>query len=270
MRDSESERQREREIQIKNRERNSNYINMRNIKNNTAPRADEFGQETAGGRCSITSTHLGLIALIVLIVTLAIAIGLRVQGLQLNQEHLRHFTELDGKSHNLSSIRERMREDEGALCALLRKHTEFHCPSGWKLHNQNCYRFSIAKGDWDTAKRECESQNSHLIIINSQQEESFVIQSIPDRDASYLIGLTDRESEGNWEWVDGTPVSSPRWIQNEPDNWNNDEDCGVFRKHPRDNKFGWNDVPCSLELSFICEKGAPTCIEAAELAKYCP
>ncbi|XP_078061202.1 C-type lectin domain family 4 member E-like [Mustelus asterias] len=263
--EGESEGGRERETegdrQTQRMEPDGVYINTRGKnKDRTTPRADEFGQETAGGRCSITSTHLGRIALIVLIISLAIAIGLRVQEHQMRKDLL---LELDGKFQNASEIAR-------SLCRLLRNRSDSLCPSGWKLHNHSCYRFSIAKGNWDTAKRECESLNSHLLIINTDQEQNFAIKSMPNKNKQYFIGLTDRESEGNWKWVDGTPVSKSHWLKNQPDNWNGDEHCGTISKVDVEDVFGWNDVPCSMEFPFICEKLAPSSIGAAAFEKYCP
>ncbi|XP_078392498.1 C-type lectin domain family 4 member E-like isoform X2 [Cetorhinus maximus] len=196
-------------------EQDTDYMNMGHIKNNTtAPSEHKTGQGTAGGRRSITSTHLGIACLIVLIISLAIAIGLRVQVLKMNKEcggadplnrtlaiaH-RNLTELDGTFQKLF-------ETARSLCPMLRRCSESLCQSGWKVHNHHCYRFSTERVNWDSAKRQCESQNSHLIFINTEQEQNFIIKSIENNPGSHWIGLTDRESEGNWKWVDGSPV---RW-----------------------------------------------------------
>ncbi|XP_041036041.1 C-type lectin domain family 4 member E-like [Carcharodon carcharias] len=251
-------------------EQDTDYMNMRHIKNNTTPPSErETGQETAGGRISITSTHLGIACLIVLIISLAIAIGLRVQGLQMNKEcgcsvplnrtltfALWKLTELDGKLQKLS-------EAVLSLCSILGNYSESLCPSGWKIHNQHCYRFSTDTVNWDSAKQQCESQTSHLIIINTEQEQNFIKKSLESNPGDYWIGLTDRESEGNWKWVDGTPVSFTQWYQGKPNNWKGNENCALIRTS------GWNDYICSDHFPFICEKRALTCVEAADIEKYC-
>ncbi|XP_078393214.1 perlucin-like protein [Cetorhinus maximus] len=169
---------------------------------------------------------------------------------------LRNLTELDGMFQKLS-------ETARSLCPMLRSCSESPCPSGWKVHNHHCYKFSTHKVNWDSAKRHCESLNSHLIIINTKQEQDFIKKSIENNPGVSWIGLTDRESEGNWTWVDGTPVSFTRWGQGEPNNAEENENCAIIRR------ANWNDVRCTDQFRFICEKRALPCVEAADIEKYC-
>ncbi|XP_078394083.1 oxidized low-density lipoprotein receptor 1-like, partial [Cetorhinus maximus] len=183
-------------------EQDTDYMNIRHIKNNTTAPSEHDpeilyselnflpasgttkvrttgkpGQETVGGKRSKKSRCLIVVGLIVIICNFAIITGLTVQVLQMNKEHdaadplnrtlaiaLRNLTELDGKFQKLS-------ETARSLCPMLRICSESLCPSGWKVHNLHCYRFSTDKINWDSAKRQCESQNSHLIIINTEQEQ---------------------------------------------------------------------------------------------------
>ncbi|XP_078393937.1 CD209 antigen-like protein C isoform X3 [Cetorhinus maximus] len=241
-------------------EQDSDYMNTRNIKNNTtAPSERKTGQEPVGGRRSITSTHLGIACLIVLIISLVIAIGLRVQVLQMDK----NMTGLNGKIRNMSETLEQTLQDRRSFCAILRNYSESLCPNGWKVHNHHCYRFSMERVNWDSAKQQCESQNSHFIIINTEQEQNIIKKSIENNPGDYWIGLTDRESEGNWKWVDGTPVSFTRWEQGEPNNAAGNENCAIIRS------ADWNDVSCSDQFPFICEKKALPSVEAADIEKYC-
>ncbi|XP_078391963.1 CD209 antigen-like protein C [Cetorhinus maximus] len=241
-------------------EQDSDDMNMRYIKNNTtAPSERKTGQETAGGRRSITSTHLGIACFIVLIISLAIAIGLRVQVLQMDK----NMTGLNGKIQNMSETLEKTLRNLRSVCTVLRNCSESPCPSGWKVHNHHCYKFSTHKVNWDSAKQQCVSQNSHLIFINTEQEQNFIIKSIENNPGSHWIGLTDRESEGNWKWVDGSPVSFTRWGQGEPNNMHHNENCAITRG------ADWNDYSCADQFPFICAKRALPCIEAADIEKYC-
>ena len=60
---------------------------------------------------------------------------------------------------------------------------------------------------WTDAKAACEERGGHLVIITSQDEESFIEDLIEDnRDGDiyhYWLGATDEEEEGIWKWVDG-------------------------------------------------------------------
>ncbi|XP_078392314.1 uncharacterized protein LOC144675355 [Cetorhinus maximus] len=149
-------------------EQDTDYMNIRHIKNNTtAPSERKTGQETAGGRRSITSTHLGIACFIVLIISLAIAIGLRVQVLQMDK----NMTGLNGKIQNMSETLDKTLRNLRSVCTVLRNCSESLCPSGWKVHNHHCYKLSTESKDWDSAKLQCESEHSHLIIINTEQEQ---------------------------------------------------------------------------------------------------
>ncbi|KAF7686732.1 hypothetical protein HF521_015125 [Silurus meridionalis] len=68
------------------------------------------------------------------------------------------------------------------------------------------------------------------------------------------IGLSDRDSEGTWKWVDGTEqtISTGFWYKGEPNDENNNEDCGEMCTFP--DKMAWNDRPCSQQSNWICKK----------------
>ncbi|XP_078392154.1 CD209 antigen-like protein 2 [Cetorhinus maximus] len=217
------------------------------------------GQETAGGRRSKKYRCLIVVGLIALICNFAIITGLSVHVVQMNKNK----TGLNGKIRNMSETIEQMLRDRRSFCNILRNRSEFPCPNGWKDHNHHCYRFSTKSKEWDSAKQQCESQNSHFIIINTEQEQNFIKKSIENNPGDYWIGLTDRESEGNWKWVDGTPVSFTQWYQGEPNNWSGNENCAIIRMN------GWNDYSCTDQFPFICEKRALPCVEAADIEKYC-
>ncbi|XP_041036056.1 CD209 antigen-like protein E isoform X3 [Carcharodon carcharias] len=223
------------------------------------PDKDKTGQETAGGRRSKISRCLIVVGLIVLICGLAIITGLTVHVLQMDKD----MTGLNGKIRNMSETLEQMLRDRRSFCTVFRNCSESLCPSGWKIHNQHCYRFSTDKVNWESAKQQCESQNSHLIIINTEQEQNFIKKSIENNPGDYWIGLTDRESEGNWKWVDGTQVSFTQWYEGEPNNSKGNENCAIIRR------TDWNDVSCTDHFLFICEKRAPPCVEPADIEKYC-
>ncbi|XP_078392945.1 CD209 antigen-like protein 2 isoform X1 [Cetorhinus maximus] len=223
------------------------------------PVKDKTGQETAGGSISKKSRCLIVVGLIVLICNFAIITGLTVHVLQMDK----NMTGQNGKIRNMSETIEQMLRDRRSFCTILQNYSESPCPNGWKVHNHHCYKFSTDKVNWDSAKQQCESQNTHLIVINTEQEQNFIKKSIENNPGDYWIGLTDRESEGNWKWVDGSPVSFTKWYQGEPNNAKGNENCAIIRS------ADWNDVSCTDHFPFICEKRALPCVEAADIEKYC-
>ncbi|XP_072347413.1 asialoglycoprotein receptor 2-like isoform X2 [Scyliorhinus torazame] len=123
------------------------------------------------------------------------------------------------------------------------------CPPNWHSFNQACYYFSNQTGTWQFAKQQCSMDHSHLLVINSTEEQNFITEEA--NNTMYWIGLRDT-SGGNWTWVDDTICrsSSMFWTAGEPNNWNgNTEDCVHIEDEGR-----WNDNQCSANLSWICEK----------------
>ncbi|XP_038629196.1 C-type lectin domain family 17, member A-like [Scyliorhinus canicula] len=256
------------------------------------PDKDQSRHETAGGRCSGTSTHLGLVALIALISLFVIIIGLIVYALLLKQKleesqndqaierqrtnllnrtlsaSLRDKTMLERKFQNLSVAFERSNETANLLCNTFRNLSESLCPCGWKVQKQKCYKFSTDKRNWNGAKQQCESQKSHFVIINTTEEQNFITKYVKDKKEAHWIGLTDGADEGKWKWVDGSTVSYLNWQKDQPDNYNN-EHCATIAKDNRDETFGWNDDGCGKDHPFICEKWALPQIDVADFEKFC-
>ncbi|XP_038629989.1 C-type lectin domain family 4 member E-like [Scyliorhinus canicula] len=160
-------------------------------------------------------------------------------------------------------------ERTNMLCNTFRNLSESLCPRGWKAHNQKCYNFSADKRNWNTAKHQCESQNSHLIIINTPEEENSIVEFIKAKKEDYWIGVTDGAEEGKWKWVDGSTASYLNWQKDQPDNSQNNEDCVTISEDIRDGTFGWNDDNCGKDYPFICEKWALPQIDAADFEKFC-
>ncbi|RXM91232.1 C-type lectin domain family 4 member F [Acipenser ruthenus] len=79
-------------------------------------------------------------------------------------------------------------------------------------------------------------------------------------DFHYWIGLSDKEEEGDWRWVDGTAINKTYWNTdlNEPNNHAEGslegEDCAVLNSNSR----SWFDVPCGYRYKWICQSRAVT------------
>lgn len=118
---------------------------------------------------------------------------------------------------------------------------------GWKSFQSSLYFFSIERKTWYEARKDCRQRGADLVIINSKEEQHFISEYTP----ATWIGLSDIETEGEWKWVDGTPLNNGLWIKNEPNNEPgsaNGEDCVVA--------FGreWNDDNCNLNVRWTCQK----------------
>ncbi|XP_039738633.1 C-type lectin domain family 17, member A [Pteropus medius] len=125
--------------------------------------------------------------------------------------------------------------------------TRVTCPEGWLLFEGKCYYFSTSTKSWDEARKFCQENYSHLVIISSIAEQNFVSKAHRSPRVHWL-GLSDRDHEGEWKWLDGSPITLSFWDPEEPNN-NYDEDCASM------NKGGsWNDLSCNKATYWICER----------------
>ncbi|KAM8882231.1 C-type lectin domain family 10 member A-like [Synchiropus picturatus] len=128
------------------------------------------------------------------------------------------------------------------------------CPAGWENFETSCYYFASNSLSWDKARDWCNGHDSHLVILQTEEEWRFVISRASG--LFHWIGLTD-ERTGKWEWVNLTPyiMNRSRWMPGQPDAWTNhglgpgDEDCAHIHYDGR-----LNDLHCSQKLRYICQK----------------
>ncbi|XP_047457480.1 C-type lectin domain family 10 member A-like [Mugil cephalus] len=127
------------------------------------------------------------------------------------------------------------------------------CPDGWKMFSCTCHFLSEASGSWDEGRQDCRNRGADLVVIDSPEEQTSLSGFIKK---DTWIGLNDKEKEGTWKWIDGTPVTLKYWGPNQPDNggtsgrWG-EEDCAHISTG---SNSPWNDVSCSKSLPWMCEE----------------
>ncbi|XP_058240752.1 CD209 antigen-like protein C [Hemibagrus wyckioides] len=119
---------------------------------------------------------------------------------------------------------------------------------GWRFFSSSLYYISTESRRWDESRQDCIKRGADLVIINSSEEQEFMKQL---HSSKAWIGLSDRDTEGAWKWVDGTPLITAYWGLGEPHN-SGDEDCAVTGY--RSNSENWADFPCNTKAYWICEK----------------
>ncbi|VDI18002.1 low affinity immunoglobulin epsilon Fc receptor [Mytilus galloprovincialis] len=134
----------------------------------------------------------------------------------------------------------------------------------WLISKSNLIAFdSSSRNTWTTAEDTCEHFGGHLVVIEDNDEDSFIRMFIErslklsnydvnERIFHYTwIGASDLAKEGNWLWVTSKPVGMyTNWRGLGPNNahhGSHTEDC-------MDWSFGgWNDNDCATNLNFVCE-----------------
>ncbi|XP_058864090.1 hepatic lectin-like [Acipenser ruthenus] len=120
------------------------------------------------------------------------------------------------------------------------------CSGSWNLFNGAFYYFSKEKKGWKEARTFCQSQNSDLAVINSDEELKYLLDKGPAKEL--WLGLSDSDNEGTWKWLDGRVVEKRLWHKGEPNNYENNEDCGLLSNGLL------NDLMCEAKVHWICEK----------------
>ncbi|XP_060744625.1 CD209 antigen-like protein 2 [Tachysurus vachellii] len=126
------------------------------------------------------------------------------------------------------------------------------------IGKQKCFSFSSSfyvisneKKSWEESRKDCKAKGADLVIINSKEEQEFIVKHLDTRET--WIGLSDTVKEGEWKWVDDTPLNTGSWAQGEPNN-SGDEDCAVIYTYASHLTATWNDQKCSAKFPWICEK----------------
>ncbi|KAJ0062909.1 hypothetical protein NL108_008197, partial [Boleophthalmus pectinirostris] len=119
----------------------------------------------------------------------------------------------------------------------------------WFFVNGSFYLRDTPELSWMESRQYCQERGADLIIINSDEEQDFA-QTLRKL---FWIGLSDREEEGVWRWVDSSQLTKSFWFSDEPNNFNNDEDCVEVMMINDAPLNSWNDVSCGTKRTFICE-----------------
>ncbi|XP_033992134.1 CD209 antigen-like protein E isoform X1 [Trematomus bernacchii] len=127
------------------------------------------------------------------------------------------------------------------------------CPEGWRKFGCSCYLLSTEKAYWEQSRDNCTAGGAHLVIIHSYEEQESISSMI--KEPTWIgMSYSDREEEGIWKWVDGSPLNlNPMfWHQSLPDNggWSpyyGEQYCAYFNAYKE-----LNDRSCRTNLHWIC------------------
>ncbi|KAL6097700.1 colec12 [Pungitius sinensis] len=130
------------------------------------------------------------------------------------------------------------------------------CPVDWVNYKDNCYFFSKDMRSFDDAQTSCKSTAASLLAINDLEELTWLKQQTVGR-GYFWMGLTDKEEENVWRWLDGSEPAFTKWKPGQPDDWGHGhemgEDCAGLVHGGL-----WNDFFCEDQISYICEKEMET------------
>uniref|UniRef100_A0A668AFI5 C-type lectin domain-containing protein n=1 Tax=Myripristis murdjan TaxID=586833 RepID=A0A668AFI5_9TELE len=158
--------------------------------------------------------------------------------------------QLQTSYNNMTQEKNQLQAEIERLRGKITELTSQICPDGWTKFNSSCYFISSGSKNWDESRQDCLRRGADLVIINSREENSF----LKNFGLRVWIGMSDLETEGEWKWVDGSSLSYTSWAKGQPDDAREGEDCGEVRPE----RDGWNDLFCTHNQQWVCEK--KTCL----------
>lgn len=122
-------------------------------------------------------------------------------------------------------------------------------PSNTAEYNGHRYELYVLGGEyeWKHAQNFCDEKGGHLATITSTEENSIIHQLIQSSENNFLIGGTDKDSEGEWKWITGEPFNYTNWNETQPDNYEDEDYLMMYNSNGK-----WNDCHETLK-GFICE-----------------
>ncbi|XP_058137894.1 low affinity immunoglobulin epsilon Fc receptor isoform X4 [Dasypus novemcinctus] len=151
---------------------------------------------------------------------------------------------LDRLQEEVMRLQIELRELNGSMCST--------CPENWVNFQRKCYYFGEGAKTWIQAKYTCSDLQGRLVSIHSAEEQDFLTKHSSWKGS--WIGLRDLDIEGEFIWMDGSPVDYSNWRPGEPNNGGLGEDCVIMLGSGQ-----WNDGFCRSEQSgWVCDRLA-TC-----------
>ncbi|XP_023136670.3 macrophage mannose receptor 1 [Amphiprion ocellaris] len=125
---------------------------------------------------------------------------------------------------------------------------------GWRKNNNICYYYNDTNiVDYYDALRACYGEKALLVTIHNKDEQAYVNSMVGTGKVSsawigmFMFGIAN----GQYMWVDGSPITFTQWNPGEPNNANGEEQCvQMNRRHG-----GWNDANCGRGgAGYVCKK----------------
>ncbi|KAI8510814.1 hypothetical protein Bbelb_117300 [Branchiostoma belcheri] len=187
-------------------------------------------------------------------------------GVSRTRYRLRHTTSLDCAGLSEFEIKSAIRkiDDVAASVAQLKhlvlekerktsehlKKIEATCPLGYKKYREVCYKAIDAEKTFSESDKACRFDGGTLAMPRDAGTNAFLIslKNKMDETDGFWFGLNEKRYEGEWEWVDGTPLGTGYNFLREGPYYFND-DCAMYMR----GKDTWINMECREKASFICQ-----------------
>ncbi|KAM9466274.1 collectin-11 isoform 2-T2 [Clarias gariepinus] len=122
--------------------------------------------------------------------------------------------------------------------------------AGIKETDSKVYLLVKEEKRYRDAELYCQGRGGHLAMPKDASANRAIAGYITEAGLSRVyIGINDLEHEGNFVYVERSPMSTfTKWREGEPNNAYDEEDCVELVSSGE-----WVDVACSLTMYFLCE-----------------
>ena len=100
------------------------------------------------------------------------------------------------------------------------------------------------------AKSDCESRWSHLVYIETSDEQTYLDFEVDALGGEFWIGI-EKDVNENQVWMDGTEITFDNYLGH---NFDDDGECFRMKGEWVDSDtFEWHDKDCGENYRYICE-----------------
>ncbi|KAI4896861.1 hypothetical protein NFI96_014989, partial [Prochilodus magdalenae] len=114
--------------------------------------------------------------------------------------------QLQTNNTNLAKERDKLQKKRDEFKKQFSELETFINHPGLRYFNSSFYYISTKRKSWRESRQDCTERRADLVIINSREEQDFINRLRGDRTA--WIGLSYRNTEGGWRWVDNSAVEN--------------------------------------------------------------
>ncbi|KAM4622511.1 C-type mannose receptor 2 [Discoglossus pictus] len=131
------------------------------------------------------------------------------------------------------------------------------CEAFWDKDplTHSCYQFNFQSAlSWSEAWTSCRQQDAHLLSVTEIHEQTYINGLLTGYTSTLWMGLNDLDTNGGWQWSDGSPLKYLNWENDQPNN-SNEENCAVIRT---ESSGAWQNRDCGNALPYVCKKNSAT------------
>ncbi|KAI8482703.1 hypothetical protein Bbelb_395830 [Branchiostoma belcheri] len=142
----------------------------------------------------------------------------------------RAISKIDDVAASVAQLKHLVLEKERKTLEHLKK-LEATCPLGYKKYREVCYKAIDAEKTFSESDKTCRFDGGTLAMPRDAGINAFLVslKNKMDETDGFWFGLNEKRYEGEWEWIDGTPLGTGYNFLREGPYYFND-DCAMYMR----------------------------------------